>query len=107
MWYHGVFAPDARIRNLIVPGKGNTTGTKIDRSEHKPTAEGELGGELTAPLTWAQRLKRVFDIDITACPLCGGTMRVIADITDPDVIQSILDHIEAQPPPLKSADTAT
>jgi len=35
------------------------------------------------------------------CPLCGGTMRVIADITDPDIIQKILDHIEAQPPPNK------
>ena len=47
-------------------------------------------------LTWAQRLKRVFNIDISVCPLCGGTMRVIADITDPDIIQKILDHIEAQ-----------
>jgi hypothetical protein len=28
-----------------------------------------------APLTWAQRLKRVFNIDVTVCPLCGGTMR--------------------------------
>jgi|TARA_B110000438_G_scaffold33774_1_gene33376 hypothetical protein len=26
-------------------------------------------------------------------------MRVIADITDPDIIQKNLDHIEAQPPP--------
>ena len=59
--------------------------------------------ELIAPLTWAQRLKRVFNIEITLCPLCGGTMRVIADITDPDVIQKILDHIEAQPPPIKPA----
>ena len=61
--------------------------------------------ELVAPLTWAQRLKRVFNIDITLCPLCGGTMRVIADITDPDVIQKILDHIEARPPPFKFATT--
>jgi hypothetical protein len=30
-------------------------------------------------------------------------MRVIADITDPDLIQKILDHIAAQPPPLESA----
>lgn len=59
--------------------------------------------ELIAPLTWAQRLKRVFNIDITLCPLCGGTMRIIANITDPDIIQKILDHIEAQPPPLKTA----
>ena len=48
-------------------------------------------------------LKRVFNIEITLCPLCGGTMRVIADITNPDIIQKILDHIEAQPPPDKSA----
>ncbi len=27
-------------------------------------------------------------------------MRVIADITDPDLIQKILDHIAAQPPPI-------
>ena len=30
-------------------------------------------------------------------------MGVIADITDPDNIQKILDYIEAQPPPLKAA----
>jgi hypothetical protein len=42
----------------------------------------------------------VFNLDISLCPLCGGTMQVIADITDPDIVQKILDHIEAQPPPL-------
>jgi hypothetical protein len=34
-------------------------------------------------LTWAQRLKRAFEFDVTDCPLCGGTLRVIAGITDP------------------------
>jgi hypothetical protein len=63
----------------------------------------QAADELIAPLTWAQRLKRVFNIDITVCPLCGGSMRVIADITDPDIIQKILHHIEPQPPPLKPA----
>jgi hypothetical protein len=29
-----------------------------------------------APLSWAERLKRVFDIDISVCPLCGGKGRV-------------------------------
>ncbi|MGK0462699.1 MAG: hypothetical protein ACJA0W_003564 [Candidatus Azotimanducaceae bacterium] len=42
-------------------------------------------------------------IEAKLCHLCGGTMRVIADITDPDIIQKLLDHIEAQPPPIKSA----
>jgi len=68
--------------------------------------------ELIAPLSSAQRrsgepLKRVFNIDITVCPLCGGTMGIIADITDPDVNQKILDQIRGPPrsqlPPIKTA----
>jgi len=44
-------------------------------------------------------LKRVFDIDITLCPLCGGQLRVIADVTDPDLIRKILDHVNSRAPP--------
>ena len=88
------------MRKLIVPTKCKKTKAKIDQSDRKSVAEPEVADELIAPLTWAQRLKRVFNIDITVSPLCSGTMRVIADITDPDIIQKILDHIEAQPPPL-------
>ncbi len=46
-----------------------------------------------------------FNLEINRCPFCGGIMRVIADITDPDIIQKILDHIEAQPPPFNSEKT--
>ncbi len=53
----------------------------------------------TAPLTWAQRLKRVFEIDITLCPLCGGQLRVIADITEPELITKILDQVQNRDPP--------
>ena len=31
-----------------------------------------------APMTWAERLRRVFQIDITTCPECGGRLRWIA-----------------------------
>ena len=50
-------------------------------------------------LSWAVRLKRVFDIDISVCPLCGGTLRVIADVTDPDAIRTILAHLRQRAPP--------
>jgi rRNA maturation protein Nop10 len=29
-------------------------------------------------MTWAQRLKRVFNIDIETCSVCGGATKVIA-----------------------------
>ena len=47
-------------------------------------------------MTWAQRLKRVFNIDIETCNQCGGKVKVIASIEDPDVIQKILAHLDGK-----------
>ena len=47
-----------------------------------------------AAMTWAQRLKRVFKIDIGTCATCGGPMKVIASIEAPAVIKRILAHLE-------------
>ena len=44
-------------------------------------------------MTWAQRLKRVFNIGIETCGRCGGSLKVIACIEDQDVIDRILDHM--------------
>jgi hypothetical protein len=44
-------------------------------------------------MTWAQRLKRVFDMDVETCDQCGGGIKVIACIEDPMVIKKILDHM--------------
>ena len=46
-----------------------------------------------AAMTWAQRLKRVFNIDIEVCSRCGGSVRVIACIEDQEVIDRILAHL--------------
>ena len=48
-------------------------------------------------MTWAQRLKRVFAIEIEKCEKCGGPARIIVDasnrsIEDLDVIQKMLKH---------------
>lgn len=44
-------------------------------------------------MSWAQRLRRVFAIDIETCRQCGGKLRVIASIEQPAVIERILDHL--------------
>ena len=49
-------------------------------------------------ITWAQRLKRVFNIDIEVCSKCGGAVKVIACIEDPMVIDKILTHLDKRTP---------
>jgi len=43
--------------------------------------------------SWAQLIKRVYEVDPLLCPKCGGEMRIIAFITDHDVVDAILRHL--------------
>ena len=105
--YHGVFAPSSPMRGAIVPAPARVRRRKTKDSAHAQATRQQNAAEPpagttdapSAPLTWAQRLKRVFEIDITLCPLCGGQLRVIADVTDPDLIRKILDHVHSRAPP--------
>jgi hypothetical protein len=65
--FHGIFAPNFKHRARIVPRHARG---RVDAD--KPLA----------PMSWAQRLKRVFAIDIETCPECGGKLRVIACTRD-------------------------
>jgi len=58
--FHGVFAPHSKYRALVTParrGKGRKT-KSLDETEDQTSAERRIS------MTWAQRLRRVFDIDI-------------------------------------------
>jgi hypothetical protein len=44
-------------------------------------------------MNWVRRLKRVFAIDMEKCAQCGGRVRIIAAIEDPEVIEKILRHL--------------
>jgi hypothetical protein len=77
--FHGVFAPNCKHRARIVPHRARG---RVDSD--KPLA----------PMSWPQRLKRVFQIDIETCPECGGKLRVIACIEDPSLIRQILAHLQ-------------
>jgi hypothetical protein len=43
--------------------------------------------------SWAQLIKRVYEVDPLLCPSCGGEMRIIAFITDHGVVDAILRHL--------------
>ena len=104
--FHGVFAPNSAHRAQVTKagrGKGATGQAAAQTDERTPA-------ERRAAMTWAQRLKRVFNIDIETCAVCGGAMRIIACIEDPVVIEKILAHLDAKaaagqasrPPPCRA-----
>jgi hypothetical protein len=46
---------------------------------------------------WAELLRRIFEVDPLACPRCGTAMRIVAFITEPTVIDHILEHLRSRP----------
>ena len=93
--FHGVLAPNAKLRKAVVPISIESTPAHAGDCAHTPAcyAKGRM--------RWAQLLKRVFDIDIEHCPHCGGRLKLIAAIEEPAAIARILTHLglTAQPPP--------
>ena len=85
--FHGVLAPNHRWRGLVTPARRGRGVKRITNTEVRSPAERHVA------MSWAQRLKRVFNIDIAVCGRCGGSARVIACIEDQDVIDQILAHL--------------
>lgn len=86
--YHGVLAPGSALRAAVTPsGRGQG-------SSKQSKAQDEEGGAQKKALgmTWAQRLKRVFAIEIETCQRCGGKLEVIASIENAELIGRILEH---------------
>ena len=88
--FHGVFAPNSKYRIQVTPSKRGK-GSKRNVDEE---GQSQSPAERRASMSWAQRLKRVFNIDIETCSKCGGAVKVIACIEDPLVIDNILTHLD-------------
>lgn len=101
--YHGVLAPNSPYRSQLVPSPKSRDRRQASKQPCRSTTFAEKRAESDVgqlqPLTWAKRLKRVFDIDISVCPNCGGRLRVIGDVTEPDLIRKILNHVAQRGPP--------
>jgi len=73
-------------------------------NSRRPILCPEVARPVYARIDWASLLKRTYLEDVLACP-CGGRRRIIADITEPDVIVAILGHlgVPTEPPPIARA----
>jgi len=87
--FHGEFAPNSPYRSLVT---GQRSKKEKERTPDKKT-DCRTDGERQAGMTWAQRLKRAFAIDIETCEKCGGAVKIIACIEDKALIDKILTHL--------------
>ena len=98
--FYGVFAPNSNLRAQI---------TASQRGKNSPRLVNIEDGHSDKPyhargMTWVQRLRRVFNIDITECEKCENhSVSIIACIIDIHIIQKILKHLDKKYP--RSAQT--
>jgi hypothetical protein len=116
--YHGVFAPNHKLRRAVTAlalgnvgkrgdaatgghgGDGHATEGCCDANpNHKPRSHD------TSRIAWVKLMARVGEEFPLACPTCGGDIRLIAFITDPGPIRKILTHLgePLEPPPVSPA----
>jgi hypothetical protein len=93
-------APNAKWRSKVIPQASedskSLTATPAATDSQEPPEHGR-----PMRLGWAKLLKRVFNLDLTQCPHCGGELRIVAAILQRQAIEKILNHLglDPQPPP--------
>lgn len=99
--FHGVLAPNAALRPVVVPQgpEAQERATEVAVAEDCEVEKLKARPHL---ISWARLLKRVFDIDRQHCPTGdAGELKIIAAILERPVIEMILTHLglDPQPPP--------
>ena len=93
--YHGVFSGHHRLRNKLAALLPEPPPPPRPRDDAEP--EATLIAKEPPPssrrLSYARLLSRVCEADIGACQRCGGALRLIACIDEPDAIAKILTHL--------------
>jgi hypothetical protein len=88
--YYG--AASSTIRRGGRNGRLRRSGVEDERGPDAPV-EYEGAYVKARRRTWARLLARVYGADALKCSRCGGRMRIIAFITDPEVVEKILRHV--------------
>ncbi|WP_175439504.1 transposase, partial [Alteromonas lipolytica] len=90
--FYGVFAPNAKVRAEVTASQRGKNSPRL--AEHLKDSDKPYHARA---MSWVQRLKRVFNIDITQCEVCEKrNVKIIACITDPAVTHKILAYIDKQ-----------
>ena len=77
---HAESKPDALSRYFRESNarRAEIVNTIDDKKQHTQAEDIKTETKKQVRMTWAQRLRRVFDIDFKVCEACGGAVKIIA-----------------------------
>jgi hypothetical protein len=102
--YHGVFAPNHKLRKAVTALAIGNIGKRCDAASGGHGNDGRASAGCcdvnqkprshdTSRIAWAKVMARVGEEFPLECPNCGGDIRLIAFITQPGPIRRILTHL--------------
>jgi hypothetical protein len=86
--FHGVYAPNARLRAKAVP----EVVAEAACSHGRPAATSAPAARASR-ISWARLMKRVYAIDVLECPRCGSRMQTIAFVMAAEPVRKILNSM--------------
>ncbi len=93
-----MFAPHSKLRAAVTQAHRGVGSKAVPADPDKPTTPRHVA------MSWARRLKRAFGIEINTCTRCGGPLKVIAGIEEPEVIARVLTHLQKTAPDQHQAE---
>jgi hypothetical protein len=91
--YYGWYSNVSRGKRRKAAAESGEPGV-ADAGPDSRAARAEARDARAMRRSWAQLIKRIYEIDPLVCPTCGTGMKVIAFITEHDVVDAILRHLE-------------
>ena len=99
--YAGVFAPHANLRARVTTCAGKPVTDTAMAIGPRPDPTLPAATRRRASIPWARLLARIYEIRPLTCPRCQGEMRLIAFLTEPPSIRTLLAHLgEPTSPPV-------
>ena len=88
--YYGHYANASRAKRAREAASGQASQRATTSANGSVASEADSPERKAARKRWADLIRHIYEVDPLLCPRCGGTMKIIAFITERQVIRAIL-----------------